>query len=286
VIVAMACLVAGTATLAARLIADDVARIVYGVILAALYLGFALFAKTHASLERFWQLAFAFFVLAVVQVLNNALPGYIATDVLHAPPIAGNPLASTVSATVVVQLVGTLIAVVPVVGFTLLSGGDLSAVYARVGKRGWLIVALVFFIVIYLFIVTLPLRPDSPMHALLPSNTSLSMERILALTPALVVISIANGFEEEFLFRGLFLKKYELLFNARVANVLQAVIFGVAHAGVTYTPSALVFILLVVFPLGLLGGYLMRASNGVLTPAIAHGALDMAIYVGFLSYVF
>ena len=39
------------------------------------------------------------------------------------------------------------------------------------------------------------------------------------------------------------------------------------------------------FPLGLAAGYLMRTTESVLTPAIFHGALDIAIYLVFLSYV-
>jgi membrane protease YdiL (CAAX protease family) len=61
-------------------------------------------------------------------------------------------------------------------------------------------------------------------------------------------------------------------------------VFAVAHVGVTYTPIGLVFLFVIVFPLGLLAGFLMRATNSVLVPAIFHGALDMATYLPFLTY--
>jgi membrane protease YdiL (CAAX protease family) len=112
----------------------------------------------------------------------------------------------------------------------------------------------------------------------------MTVARFLALSPPLVLMAFSNAFEEEFLFRGLFLQKYEWLFGPVLANVLQAMVFSIAHTGVTYTPSAIVFIVIIVFPLGLIAGYLMRATSSVLTPAIFHGALDMAIYVTFLSY--
>jgi membrane protease YdiL (CAAX protease family) len=147
------------------------------------------------------------------------------------------------------------------------------------------VIAALSFVVVYVVVATIPLRPGSAIQQLLPENTNLTVAKMLALTPALLVVSLSNGFEEEFLFRGLFLQKYEALFGGRLANVLQAIIFSIAHLGVTYTPSALVFIVLVVFPLGLLAGYLMRASNSLVVPAIVHGALDMAIYVGFLASV-
>ena len=284
---ALVCLCAGIAPLAARWIPDDVVRISYGLLVSVAYLAFTLFARKRASLRQFWELSLAFFVLALFSVLNGSIPGYVATYILHAPPNAGNPMASTVSGTVVIQLLETFIAIVPVIVATLVSGRDLGSIYVQKGVMGkWLVLAIGFFVAFYLFLLTIPLRPDSPARQLLPSDSTLSVDRVLALTPALLVVAISNGFfEEEFLFRGLFLQKYEWLFGARVANVLQAAIFAIAHVGITYTPSALLFIVVFVFPLGLIAGYLMRATRSVITPGIFHGALDMGIYLAFLSYV-
>ena len=283
---AVVCLVAGVAPLAARSIADDVARISYGLLVAAAFLAFTVFARNVSTLRQFWELSFAFFVFALVQVLNNSIPGYVGTAILHDPPSDGNPLASTVSGTVVIQLLETLIAIVPIVVLTLLSGRGLASVYACRGKVGkWLAFAIVFFVLFCVFTATVALRPDSPAQRLLPTRGAVTLDRFLALTPALLLVAFSNGFEEEFLFRGLFLQKYNAFFNARVSNVLQAAIFSFAHAGVTYTPSALFFMLVVVFPLGLLLGYLMRASDGVATPGIVHAALDIPIYLAFVSYV-
>jgi len=282
---AIVCVLAGIAPFAAHWIPDDLTRIGIGVVLAAGYLGFSLYARTSPSLRQFWELSFAFFIMAVVLVLNNSIPGYVGTYVLHSPPDAGNPLASTISGTVVVQLLGTFFSAGLVIALTLASRGNLGSIYARPGNRGaWLVFAVVFFVGVYVLLATLPLRPDSPVQRMLPANGPVTLDRLLGLTPALLVISLANGFEEEFLTRGLFLKKYNWFFNPRVSNVLQAVVFSSAHAGVTYTPSALLFIVVFVFPLGLFAGYLMRATNGFFAGSIFHGALDMAIYLPFLSF--
>ena len=283
---ALLCLGAGVAPLAARWIAGDVARIAYGALITAAYLACALFARHAAALRRLWKLAFAFFIFALVQVLNRAIPGFVAGRLLHAPPRAGNPLAATVSGTLVVQVLETAIAIVPVVAFTLLSGQQPGAIYARAGKfGGWLIFASGFLIVFYGYLATLVLRPESPAHRLLPTHGPLTLQRFLALTPPLLVVAIANGFEEEVLFRGLFLQPYQAVFGVGVANVLQAAIFALAHAGIAYTPAVLLFIVALVFPLGLVTGYLMRVTNGVLAPAIFHAALDLAIYLPFLTAV-
>jgi membrane protease YdiL (CAAX protease family) len=281
------CLCAGVAPLAARWIPDDAARVAYGLLVAAAYLTFALFARrSTASLAQFWQMAYAFFVLAVVQVLNNAVPGFVATRLMHDQPTGGNPFASTVSGTVVLQLLEALLAIVPIVVLVALVGSNLASIYMR--KRvdwRWLVFALGIFAGCYAVIATSPVRPDSFLARLLPTNGTLSVDRIVALTPALLVMVVSNGFEEELLFRGLFLRQYERFLGARIANVLQAIVFSAAHVGVGYTPVALFFLVAVVFPLGLVAGFLMRASNGVIVPAIVHAGLDMPIYLVFLSYV-
>jgi membrane protease YdiL (CAAX protease family) len=167
-----------------------------------------------------------------------------------------------------------------------LAGLNLDSLYLRKRPAGrWLVFAIAAFLAVYVFIATIPLRPGSPIQQVLPTAANLTIQRVLALTPALLVMAISNGFQEELLFRGLFLQRYTLFFGAGVANVLQAAVFAVAHVGVTYTPILLVFLVAVVFPLGLLGGYLMRASKGIFVPAILHGAFDIQIYLGFLATV-
>jgi membrane protease YdiL (CAAX protease family) len=282
---AIVCLCAGVAPLAARWIPDDVVKVSCGLVLAAAYLAFALHARRSASLGQFWEISFAFFVFALVQVLNNSIPGYVGSSVLHDQANSGNPFASTVSGTVVLQVLGALIAIAPVIVLTKVSGRDLASIYARKRvDRRWLVFAICALAACYVFSATIPLRPGSFAQRLLPTNGTITLDRLLALTPALLIMVISNGFEEEFLFRGLFLQKYNWLFGAGVSNVLQAVVFSAAHVGVGYTPVALFFILAVVFPGGLVTGYLMRASNGVVVPAIVHAGLDIPIYLVFLSY--
>jgi membrane protease YdiL (CAAX protease family) len=187
---------------------------------------------------------------------------------------------------VVIQLLESLIGIGSVLVLTRLSGRDLGSIYVRAGVVGrWLAFAVIFSILFYVFLATLPLRPESPARLLLPPSGNLTVSRFLALTPALLVVSMSNGFTEEVVVRGLFLQKFNAFFNPPVSNVLQAIIFSSAHAAVTYTPGVLLFIVLYVFPLGLATGYLMRATKGILVPGIFHGALDMGIYLGFLAAV-
>jgi len=283
-ILAILCLAAGIAAFAAPWIsADPATRIAYGLVLSVVYLAVTLVARRVSALRPYWELAFAFFILAFSRLLNSAV-GLVGTAILRDPPSAGDPLASTISGTVVVQLLGTLVAIAPVLLSTLVTKRGLGSVYATRGQLGrWFVFAIVFFVLFYVFLATLPLRPGSPAHQFFPTNGPLTVARFLGLTPALLAVSLSNGFEEEFLVRGLFLQKYQTFFGVGTSNVLQAIVFATAHAGVTYTP-ALLFFLVSVFALGLFAGYLMRRTNSVLTPGLFHGALDMGIYLAFLTY--
>src|SRR5690242_9962077 len=109
-VLAVLCLAAGIAPLAARWIPGDVARFVYGLLVAGLLLGLTLLGRRAPALRRYRDLGFGFFVFAVVQVLNNSIPRFVATSILHQPPTSGNPLASTVLGSVVIQLLDTAIA--------------------------------------------------------------------------------------------------------------------------------------------------------------------------------
>ena len=83
-LLAAGCLIAGTACLAGRWIPGGlVVRVAYGLLIAAILLAVALLPPRPSGRPR--SLPFAFFVFAVVQVLNNSVP-YLAVSVLHQLP--------------------------------------------------------------------------------------------------------------------------------------------------------------------------------------------------------
>ncbi|HEY7779901.1 MAG TPA: CPBP family intramembrane glutamic endopeptidase [Ktedonobacterales bacterium] len=279
-ILAILCVGAGVVALSTRYIPGGLSQIAYGVLVCAIFLALALVARRRASLRRFWELPFAFFILSVFVVLDNTVPSYFGRYVLHSPPRAGDSLASTVGASVAVQLVELVIAVVVVVGLTRAFGGDLGSLYLRPGRIGRALVIGVAGFVVFYALAALQLS-----SRIFPTSGPVSLHRYLALTPALLVVVLSNGFLEELVFRGLFLRKYNAFFGPYLSNVLQAVVFALAHVGVTYTPFALAFIVLIVFPLGLLAGYLMRSSNGIVASSLFHAGADIPIYLAFLSFV-
>jgi len=273
-----ACIIVGGLPLVIRWVPDGTIKFVATLLVVIVYFLATLYLRNKQQNEAYWHLAFAFFTLAFVQLLNGLVP-YFALDVLNQGPVSGNPLASTVSGTIIVQLLETFIAAGSVLAFAYLSGKGHSSVYAKKGKmRALFALSLIAFV----FIAFIMARHSS---RFIPINGVFTFSRFLSLAPALLVLVISNGFQEEFLFRGLFLQRYEAFFSPVFAVVLQAIVFSIAHLGISYTPSAALFTLLFVFPLGIATGYLMRATKGILTPAIFHAALDIPIYLAFLSYV-
>ncbi len=274
------CLAAGALALSMRYVPGEVVRLVWGLIVAAIFLTLALSLRQRSSLRRFWELPFAFFALSLFVVLDNTVPTFVANSVLRNPPIPGNPLASTIGGSVIVQVVEVVIALVVVVGLTRASGESLESISLRWGSFGRaLIIGLAGFVFFYgLFVI-------HPASQFFPTRDSMTTSHVLALTPALLTVVLGNGFLEEVVFRGLFLRKYDSVFGPYLANVVQAAIFALAHVGVSYTPFTLIFVALIVFPLGLLLGYLMRSSKGIVAGSLFHAGADIPIYLAFLSYV-
>jgi uncharacterized protein len=279
-LLAVLCLVAGVLALSMRYVPGEVVRIVWGLVVAAIFLALALSLRQRASLRRYWELPFAFCVLALFVVLDNTIPTFVATSVLRNPPIPGNPLASTIGGSVIVQVVEVVITLVVVVGLTKAADGSLGSISLRWGSFGRaLIIGMAGFVFFYgLFVI-------HPASQFFPTRGAMTTRHVLALTPALLTVVLGNGFLEELVFRGLFLRKYDAVFGPYLANTVQAAIFALAHVGVSYTPFALLFIALIVFPLGLLLGYLMRSSNGIVAGSLFHAGADIPIYLAFLSYV-
>ncbi len=278
-ILVILCIGAGILTLSTRYVSGDVVKIAYGLVVTALFLALGLFARQRSSLRRFWQLLYAFFIFSVFVLLDNTVPHYVGTYILHETPVPGNPLASTISGSVIIQLLELVITVVVVVALTKASGKDLGSLYLRVGRFGRaLVIGIAGFVLFYVLGGTVS-------HRFFPTNGTFTLSHYLALTPALLLLVLSNGFLEELVFRGLFLQKYNVFFGPYLSNVVQAIIFALAHIGVSYTPFALLFIVLFVFPLGLITGYLMRSSNGILAGTLFHAGADIPIYVAFLSYV-
>jgi uncharacterized protein len=278
---AVVCIAAGFLPLSAGYVPGDVARSAYGLLVTGVLLALALLARRNSTLRRYWEIPLAFFGMALFILADRYVPHFLGTYILHDAPVFGNPLASTVSGTVVIELGELLLTVIAVLVVVWISRSSLGSIYLRRGSfgRGYVIgvIGLVAF-----YVLTYRVLSHS---RFMPVNGTISFSRYLGLTPALLAVVATNGFLEELLFRGLLMSKLNIAFGPYLSTFVQAVIFASWHIGVSYTSSVLVFVVLVVFPLGLMCGYLTRSSSSILPSSIFHAGADIPIYLGFLSYV-
>jgi membrane protease YdiL (CAAX protease family) len=276
------CLAAGFAYRASvSLIPPGIFEDAFLVGLAALLLTVAVLTRRSRSLQKYWEIPFAFFVFTVAGLVGDVsispLQQWFIHDVLHETPSVHNPLASTVLGTVLAQVFGTLSLVLPIVLLTKASGSDLNALFlTKESSWKWLVVGIIGFLV-FLLLAAFGLS-----KSFFPNN-GVTLSRFLALTPALLVLVLCNGLREELWFRGLFLKKYGRFLGPLASNMLAAIIFASFHVQVQYSRSLPIFLAIALIQ-GLVLGFLMQKSRSILAPAILHAGTDIPIFLVYLSY--
>ncbi|MGA8214071.1 MAG: type II CAAX endopeptidase family protein [Candidatus Sulfotelmatobacter sp.] len=151
---------------------------------------------------------------------------------------------------------------------------DFDSIYLRKGTRPYLGLAIGFagFAVMAVFAVV-------EAHSM-----GITDRRILGWLPWILSFVLANGFFEELMYRGLFLRKFEPLLGARLANLLIAFVFAVGHAGVTYSEDVLVFVA-ITFVFALIWGYLMQKTGALWGSALFHAGADTLIMIGIFAGV-
>jgi len=249
--------------------------------LIVLLLAIAIFAKRSQRFRKYWEIPFAFFVFTFAgfagDVMISPLQQGFVHNVLNQSTSTNNPLASTVSGTVLVQLFSTLCLILPILLLTKASGNKLSSIYVN-GTRNWkwIIVGVAGFVVFFF------LTAFGFTKGFFPNN-GVTTSRFFALAPALIVLVLCNGFREELWFRGLFLKKYGQFLRPIFSNVLAAIIFTSFHVQVQYSRSLILFLVIALVQ-GLFYGYMMQKSGSIIPSAIFHAGTDIPIFLVYLSY--
>lgn len=283
ILVVFFCLVAGLGYRASvSLIPSGIAETVFILAGAAVLLVLALAARRTATFARFWEIPFAFFVFFVAGFFGDGsispFQHLFVSNVLHESTSTNNPLASTMTGSVLAQIGGTILLAVPIVALTLSSGRNLQEIFIAKPKSLWSLAAAVIVFLAFWFIA---LRGRT--MSFFPIHGAFTTSRFLSFTPALVVLVLLNGFREEMWFRALFLNKYGRFLSPALANVLAAVIFTSFHVEVKYAASVLIF-LVYTFVIGLIAGWLMQRSGSLLASTIFHAGTDIPIFLVYLSY--
>ena len=101
----------------------------------------------------------------------------------------------------------------------------------------------------------------------------------MALVPGLI-FSLSNAIGEEVIYRGAFMAFAGRVIGLRSALVLQAVVFGVSHAGAHFMGSPVPVILSVGFG-GYVAGLLTIKTRSLMMPIAVHTAIDLPVYAFF-----
>ncbi len=226
--------------------------------LCLIFLVIAIVFARQTNLKKYWPIPFAFFLAALSQFLAwrfSDLPlSWFGLDV------------TTLKGMAVAKLSQSLVIIIPIILLTKISGQRLATIYLKKGKiRYGLIIGLIAFLAFAGFLIL--------------QAKDAGLDRLLSASPWIFVFVIANGFNEELLFRGLFLRKFEPFVRKFGSNLLTAIVFSLAHMKVEYVASGeLMRFLAVVFILAIVWGYLMQKTDSLIGPALFHAGADLLLF--------
>lgn len=210
--------------------------------------------------KEYWQIFYVLFVAGVAVLLSTLFSSSLLKLFRLTP--------ATPSWTAVAKLSESLWRVAPILMLTAIIGTDRRSMYLNRGKLGLGLAVGIAGFVGFAGIAFIPLANQGGM-----------LNKLLSLSPWILIFVLANGFMEELLYRGLFLKRYEPFLGKNLSNLLAAVVFTLIHVQVTYVSDVLQF-LLIVFPLALVWGYLMQKTDSLWGSALFHAGADCMIILG------
>ena len=232
--------------------------------LTATLLVMALFLRRSERGSQYWPVCYVFFVAGVAVLLS----GLFSDDLLRLFGLT----VTTPQGIAVAKFSESILRVVPILALMPIMGLDWRSLYLNKGRIGiWLTVGIVVFI-IFPVIGYLPL-----------ANQEGVLNKLLSLSPWILLFVLSNGFMEELLFRGLFLKRYEPFLGKGLSNLLTAIVFTLMHTQVTYAPQMLQF-LLIALTLSLVWGYLIQKTDSLWGAVLFHAAGDcLIIFAAYAS---
>jgi membrane protease YdiL (CAAX protease family) len=239
----------------------------YNGLVAAALLAAALWLKRDARWNRYWRIAFAFFIAAMVNLVPSLESG--------SSYILGwlNISISSSEGTAVDKLYEVLIVVIPILVLNKLSSADLGSVFLKRGnlKLGLGIGALVW----------LNLAASS---FLFFATRFKSMPALGAAVFWGLVFSFANGFMEELWIRGIFLKRLQPFLGIGGSVLLTSIVFSLMHGGALYlTPVAIPFMVANTLTMGLACGYLMMKTDSIWGAMLIHAGADFFLFIAMLA---
>jgi membrane protease YdiL (CAAX protease family) len=234
--------------------------VIHASIVAAL-LTVAILLRISERGRQYFQVFYAFFAAGTAVLLSTLFSGSLVE-------LLGFSLA-TPPGIAVAKFSEAVLRVVPLLILMVLGGADRGSMYLNRGRIGvGLVIGIVAFIVF-------------PILAYVPIAGQVGiLDKLISLVPWILLFVLSNGFMEELLFRGLLLRRLESFLGANLSILLTALVFTLVHVQVTYVTNVSVFLLLIVFPLSLIWGYLTQKTDGIWGAVLFHAAGDCLIVFG------
>lgn len=243
-------------------------NLTYNLLISAGLLVATLWLRRDTRWNKYWQIAYAFFVASVVYPVTLLLADESRMVLGWFHVTADSTMGQAID-----KVYEVILMVIPILVLIKLSGADLGSVYLKRGNLKWglSIGALIWF--------------NFATSALLFFATRFtSMDTLGAAIVWGLVFSFANGFMEELWLRGIFLKRFEPVLGLGGSVLLTSILFALIHGGSTYlTPVALPFMLMNTFTLGLACGYLMMKTDSIWGAVLIHAAADLFLFIAMLA---
>ena len=229
--------------------------------LTAVLLIIALFLRRSGKGKPYWPVFYAFFVAGAAVLTSGLFSG----DLLR----LFKQTVATPQGIALAKFSESILRVIPILVLMPVMGFDWRSMYLAAGKvRFWLPIAIAAFVVF-------------PALAYFPLSSSQAgvLDKLLPLWPWILLFVLSNGFMEELLYRGVFLKRYEPFLGKGLSIILTAIVFALMHTQVTYAAQMIQF-LVIVLVLSLIWGILIQKTDSLWGAVLVHAAGDCLIIFG------
>lgn len=243
-------------------------NLTYNLTLSAVSLVVAVWFKFDRRWNKYWQIAFAFFIASFVITTTSLIGNWNVTFLGWFNATRGTSHWEAIN-----KVYEMLMVLVPILILTKLSGADLRSIFI---KRGDLKMGLGIGGLVFMFLST---------ASFMFAATRFSSMKLLGEAVLWgLVFSFANSFMEELWLRGIFLKRFAPLLGVSGSVLLTALVFALMHSFAYYfMPSAIPFFLLNTLALGLACGYLMVKSDSIWGAMLIHAASDFFLFIALLA---
>ena len=221
----------------------------------------ALFLRRSGKGKPFWPVFYAFFVAGAAVLTSGLFSGGLLR--LFKQTIA------TPQGIALAKFSESILRVIPILVLMPVMGFDWRSMYLKAGKiLFWLPIAIAAVVVF-------------PALAYFPLSSSQAgvLDKLLPLWPWILLFVLSNGFMEELLYRGVFLKRYEPFLGKGLSIILTAIVFALMHTQVTYAAQMIQF-LVIVLVLSLIWGILIQKTDSLWGAVLFHAAGDCLIIFG------